>query len=94
MCKKLAYFGMELSMERLVLINDCGSDVLEKVKKRHSGLELLCLSLSEYSCAISYEMSYHNGVCGTLFVEPQVLQKQVFIDGVQKGSVEKVALGG
>ena len=83
-CDKLAYFGMEPPLDRPVLTSDCGSDVSVGTKTRQPlGLELLCVSLSEHSYAISSETSLHTEVCGTLGgVGPQVLQEQVFMDGV------------
>ena len=64
-------------------------------KRRPLGLESLRVSLSEHICAVSSEMSCSREVCGTLGgVDPQVLQKQVFMEGVREGSIENAALGG
>ena len=53
------------------------------------------MSLPKHRCAISYEASLHTKVCGILGgVGSQVLQEQVFIDGVEEGSVGNAASGG
>ena len=43
-CNKLAYFGMEPSLDRLVMTSNCGSR-----KEQPLGLESLCVSLFEHS---------------------------------------------
>ena len=83
---KLMYFRLEPQLDKPVLTNDCGSDVLAGAEKRRAlGLESLCLSLLEHSCSSRFEGAYDRGLFGTVDgIGTQILLEPECMEPVQE----------